>query len=147
MKRTSHKTCSWFCCDYFIYLFHLFFIFILFLFFFFFVFHTDNSVWICVIHLPIIFRAAILGLRQSYVYLYDLLTHILQHCFNVTGEIRLPQWQWSNVEGYGRVNHTNTQRTDDKTTLKQSRTKQCTYFMGYTASVAYRGANNQPQET
>ena len=37
-------------------------------------------------------------------------THILQGYFTGTGAIiRLPQWQWSNPEGYGQMYHMNLQ--------------------------------------
>ena len=57
---------------------------------------------------------------------HEVFIHIHQGCFAGTGAIvRLPQCQWSKPDGYGKISQC-------ITTTKQSTTKPCAYFLGYT---------------
>ena len=63
-------------------------------------------------------------------------SHILQGCFTRIGAIVwLPQFGWSNPEGYGKIDPIIPLGTYQITTIKQSLMKPFTYFMGYTRST------------
>ena len=57
---------------------------------------------------------------------HEVFIHIHQGCFPGTGAIvRLPQCQWSEPDGYGKISQC-------ISTTKHSKAKPCAYFLGYT---------------
>ena len=68
-------------------------------------------------------------------------THILQDYFTGTGAI-LCEIQQSNYDSYGSINHVNppgscNTNTTKQSTIKQSTTKSCLYFIGHAVSCQY----------
>ena len=60
---------------------------------------------------------------------HEVCIHIHQGCFAGTGAIvRLPQCQWSEPDGYGKISQC-------ITTTKHSKAKPCAYFVGYTVLI------------
>ena len=64
--------------------------------------------------------------------------HIHQGCFAGTGAIvRLPQFQWSKADGYGKISQC-------ITTTKHSKTKTVCIFLGIYCIVGHMGVNRAP---
>ena len=65
-------------------------------------------------------------MQSSIMNSHEVFIHIHQGCFAGTGAIvRLPQCQWSKLDGYGKIS----QRITTTNTAKQ---KPCAYILGYT---------------